>query len=241
MIFPVKVPYTISADIVKYSGTAFTAEPDPFYLQEKRKELTSLRSDLCAQHTDAIEFIQQASEFTGRYSTSLEELALSLEEDIAILHNGIIKAICFCFPSGFIPARNIGLDFFQVHTPVADGEKLRAAGPKVSALISNEGAMFRRYVWGISSLGSLSQHPGYKRPEPKRVEDLYFRTETQTTIGLSAGVTLFFVKVDMHPLGNVWQDVEKRKLLIESVSSMTDAVLQYKHMVEIKSILLKNS
>jgi len=101
--------------------------------------------------------------------------------------------------------------------------------------------MFRRYVWGISSLGSLSQHPGYKRPEPKRVEDLYFRTETQTTIGLSAGVTLFFVKVDMHPLGNVWQDVEKRKLLIESVSSMTDAVLQYKHMVEIKSILLKNS
>ena len=30
---------------------------------------------------------------------SIKELALNFREDIAILHNGILESICFCFPS----------------------------------------------------------------------------------------------------------------------------------------------
>lgn len=241
MIFPVKVPYTISADMVKFSGAAFASEPDPFYLAEKKKELAVFRADLCAQDYGTDHIIKQAAEFVGHDVDSLEALALHLEEDIALLKEGVVQAICFCFPSGFIPARNIGLDFSQVHAPVADSEKLRAAGPKVAALISQEGAMFQRKVWGISSLGSLSQHPGYTRPVAHGIEDLYFRTETQTTVGLAGGISLFFVKVEMHSLHEIWQNMEKRKRLIDSVSSMSDAVLKYKNLVEIKSILFAHA
>jgi len=240
MIFPVKVPYTISADISKHSGPAFTADPDSFYVSEKRKELEHWRKDICAVSADAKVYIDAVSSYIGVGEVdSLESLALGLEEDIAILKNGIVKAICFCFPSGFVPARNIGLDFFHVHEPVADGEKLRAAGPKVSELISKEGAMFRRFVWGISSLGSLSQHPGYARPAATSIDELYFRTETQTTVGLADGVAVFFVKVEMHPLAVIWEDMGKRKQLVESVCSMSENVLVYKNMEMIKPILLR--
>ena len=171
----------------------------------------------------------------------LTQMALSLNEDIAILRNGRVEAICFCFPSGFIPAHTVGLDFFSVHIPVADGEKLRAAGTKVSARIEAEGVMFRRYVWGISSLGSLSQHPAYPQPVPAGIKDLYFRTETQTTIGLTQGVCLFLVKVEMRPLSAIWEDAQKRMRLLESVRSMTEPVLKYKKMVLIREILNRNA
>lgn len=241
MIFPVKVPYTISADISKYSGSAFAVHPDPFYIVEKRKELQQWQNDICSSTEDAAAYIHQAAKYIGAPDVdTIESLALTIEEDIAILKNGVVKAICFCFPSGFIPAHIIGLDFFQVHAPVADGDKLRAAGPKVSELISKEGAMFRRFVWGVSSLGRLSQHPGYERPLARGIDELFFRTETQTTVGLTEAVTVFFVKVEMHPLAEIWEDMDKRKQLVESICSMSEAVLTYKHLIHIKSLLLNN-
>ena len=63
---------------------------------------------------------------------------------------------------------------------------------KVTKLISMEGAMFRRYVWTITPLIGLSQHPEYSRPTPNDISDLYFRTETQTTVGLGNDISLFF-------------------------------------------------
>lgn len=39
MIFPIKVPYTVGPDIVKYEGTAFNVHPNPAYLLEKRRSL----------------------------------------------------------------------------------------------------------------------------------------------------------------------------------------------------------
>lgn len=240
MLFPVKIPYTISADITKYSGPAFNTAPDPFHIRQKDNELKQFGSSICGATPLGEAYIAQAARFLGKEVQSLSELALCIEEDVAILKQGIVEAICFCFPSGFIPTKNLGLDFFQVHAPVADGDKLRASGPKVASLISKEGAMFRRYVWGISSLGSLSQHPAYRKPVPTTIEDLFFRTETQTTVGLTEELALFFVKVEMHPLQLVWEDSDKRKILVESVRSMSEAVLAYKHMKTIKTILLDN-
>jgi hypothetical protein len=48
MIFPVKVPYTVGPDIVKYEGAAFNAHPDPAYLFEKKKELETNGNHICA-------------------------------------------------------------------------------------------------------------------------------------------------------------------------------------------------
>jgi hypothetical protein len=75
------------------------------------------------------------------------------------------------------------------------------------------------------------------RPEPQSLDDLYFRTETQTTIGLPDALCLFLVKVEMHPLKRVWEEKEKREILLASINSMTDETLSYKNLHQIKNLL----
>jgi hypothetical protein len=247
-LFPVKVPYAISADITKFTGNPFDGSLKPSIKAAKEAELQLFPTECCALSGEADTALQVVADYRQMglieqvdSRSILLRMALSLNEDMAVLRNGHVEAICFCFPSGFIPARIVGLDFFSVHLPVADGERLRAAGSKVSARISAEGALFRRYVWGLSPLATLSQHPAYHRPVPAGIEDLYFRTETQTTIGLKGDVCLFLVNVQMRPLSEIWEDPEKRTRLMESVRSMSDAVLHYKQMVLIRDILSSNA
>ena len=247
-LFPVKVPYSISADISKFAGDPVERLPSASFRAAKEAELARFPADYCSLSGEADHSLGVVATYLGiihqpqmNPRNRLLQMALSLNEDMAILRDGKVEAICFCFPSGFIPARTVGLDFFSVHLPVADGHKLRAAGSKVSARIGAEGALFRRYVWGISSLASLSQHPAYPRPDPAGIKDLYYRTEKQTTIGLKHGVCLFLVKVEMRPLSDFWEVAEQRLRLLESVRSMSDTVLQYKQMVAIRDILNRNA
>lgn len=238
MIFPVKTPYTVTADISKYVGPAFNTDPSEEYISQKRIELDRFGKDLFQTSLNASELVMALSRYCGFKETGqIEDIAMQLEEDVAILHRGILKSICFCFPSGFVPGKKIGMNFFDTHIPVADGEKLRAASQKVTDLISKEGSSFRRYVWTISSLPGLSQHPAYNRPIPSTIDDLYFRTEVQTTVGVQGDLCFFFVKVNMIPLRSVWDDLTKRESILNSVNSMSEAVLKYKKLEWIKSIL----
>ena len=236
MIFPVKVPYTVGPDIVKYEGPAFNVHPDPAYLLEKKKELEVNEHQICG--SISTDYLHHLNAFCGfDINTTLPEICTQLEEDVAVLKDGFLQSIGFCFPSGFYPTQKLGLSFFEMHLPVGDGETLRRSSEKVSALISKKDAMFRRYVWTLTSLPSLSQLPSYTKPVPQTIDDLYFRTETQTTVGIDGSICLFFVKVDMHPLQQVWDDPVKRQSIIDSINSMSDAVIAYKNLAQIKSIV----
>lgn len=236
MIFPVKAPYTVGPDISKYEGVAFNAHPDPVYLSEKKKELEIHQNQICGSING--DYLHRLNAFCGfDLNTTLSQICLQLEEDVAILKDGFLHSIGFCFPSGFYPVQKLGLSFFDMHLPVGDGETLRRSSEKVSALISKQNAMFRRYVWTLTSLPSLSQLPSYQKRVPQSINDLYFRTETQTTVGIDGEICLFFVKVDMHPLQKVWDDEVKRQMIVESINSMSDAVLNYKNLHRIKEII----
>ena len=238
MIFPVKVPYTVGPDIAKYEGAAFNAHPDPVYLSEKKKELEINASQICASKSN--DCLQYLNAFCGfDLNTTLPQICLQLEEDVAILKDGFLQSIGFCFPSGFYPVQKLGLSFFEMHLPVGDGETLRRSSEKVSALISKQDAMFRRYIWTLTSLPTLSQFPSYQKPVPQSINNLYFRTETQTTVGVDGQICLFFVKVNMHPLEQVWDDAGKRQMIMESINSMSDVVLTYKNLHLIKEIVNK--
>jgi len=238
MIFPVKVPYTVGPDIAKYEGAAFNAHPNPAYLSEKKKELEVNQNQICGSKSN--DYLHHLNAFCGLdLNTTLPKISLQLEEDVAILKDGFLQSIGFCFPSGFYPIQKLGLSFFDMHLPVGDGETLRRSSEKVSALISKQDAMFRRYVWTLTSLPSLSQLPSYDKPVPQSINDLYLRTETQTTVGVDGKICLFFVKVDMHPLQQVWDDAVKQKMIVESINSMSDAVLIYKNLHRIKEIINK--
>jgi hypothetical protein len=105
-----------------------------------------------------------------------------------------------------------------------------------------EQGSFRRYVWTITNSPRLSQHPSHKNANiPVTIEDLYDRVETQTTLPLPSTTgrsSLFLVKVEVCPLSHFWSNLEERQTLYDSIFSMSEAVLEYKNLRTIKTILM---
>jgi hypothetical protein len=133
----------------------------------------------------------------------------------------------------------------QIHRPVADGEKLVNASPKIAHVMSDpEQGSFRRYVWTISNSPRLSQHPKHKTTTiPKSIDELYYRLETQTTLPLASPhgrASLFLVKVEVCPLKLFWRNPQYREQIMASVDSMSPAVLEYKNLQHIRNVLLSN-
>jgi hypothetical protein len=180
--------------------------------------------------------VKKAAEYCNVYSDNIVDLALRLEEDVAIMHQGKLAAICFCFPSGFKPSEIIGMPLSDIHKPVADGEMLVQASPSISRVMCEQPS-FRRWVWSLNMNSDLSNHPSTKRDiKPQSIDDLYFRVETQTTASIDQETSLFFVKVDVVPLKNIWTEENARRIK-KSINSMSDAVLTYKNLHQVKSLL----
>jgi hypothetical protein len=159
------------------------------------------------------------------------------------MQDGVLSAICFCFPSSWVPTERIGMPLGKIHEHVADGQKLVAASPKIAHVMSDlEQGSFRRYVWTITNSPRLSQHPSHKNANiPVTIEDLYYRVETQTTLPLPSTTgrsSLFLVKVEVCPLSHLWSNLEQRQTLYDSIFSMSEAVLEYKNLRTIKTILM---
>jgi hypothetical protein len=245
--FPVRVPYTTAPNMVRNTGEVFNRHPDKRILELKRQELIKHNKDLYAQ-TDLAANLRlgsRALEYLGLPCWyGLQQLAMSIEEDMAIMHKGRLETIVFCFPSSWIPRERIGQTLTDIHAPVADGDKLRQMSQRIAETMADSAqGSFRRHVWTISNSGELSQHPAAKSDRvPKDIDDLWFRLETQTTAPLGDGVSsLFFVRVETEPLTTIWANIDKRKTLLNSVNSMTDAVLDYKNLHHIKDLLNKKN
>jgi len=247
--FIVEVPYSTAPRMVRHQGTLAHLPARTSYLEAKRAELASLGIDLCAQipHATLTPLLQHAAQVLHvpepEHIQSIEDLALCLEEDAALMQDGVLSAICFCFPSSWVPAERIGMPLGQIHAHVADGQKLVAASPKIAHVMGDlEQGSFRRYVWTITNSPKLSQHPKYKNPStPNTVDDLYYRVETQTTLPLPSNTgrsSLFLVKVEVCPLADLWSNLDQRQTIYDSISSMSEAVLDYKNLQTIKTILL---
>ena len=237
--FPIKIPYNTLPGMNRHSGPVFSNPPNDQILKQKRFELARWASDLYGTADIAAELnlIQRAAKMTNAISTdNIVDFALQFEEDIAIIHRGVLAAICFCFPSSWIPSSRIGLPLSIIHQAVADGDLLVRASNRIAETIAQSGP-YRRYVWTISNSSDLNQHPENKKSiEPQSVDDLYFRTETQTTMPLGDGLSsLFFVRVETCPLQEVWDT--RSQEIIDSVNSMSDAVLDYKNLRHIKKLI----
>lgn len=241
--FPVRVPYTTAPNMVRNTGSIISKEPRLDYIRQKNQELTKYGSELWAELPGASLLIQQATQELGLVETSsIVNFALQIEEDVAVMHQGRLVAICFCFPSSWVPRERIGLTLTDIHQPVADGDKLRQMSQRIAETMADPAqGSFRRTVWTIANSGELSQHPRNKSTTvPKDIDDLWFRLETQTTMPLGDGESsVFFVRVETEPLSVVWSDMFKRQTLLASVNSMTDAVLEYKNLHYIREILNK--
>jgi hypothetical protein len=228
----VKTPYTTGPNMIRNSGPVFISPPDQKIIQSKKLELERYSTDLWAQSENVEKVISMAAEYCNVYTDNIVDLALRLEEDIAVMYQGRLAAICFCFPSGFKPAERVGMLLGDIHKPVADGEMLVRASPGITRVMCEQPS-FRRYVWTVTANPDLSNHPNnHKNTMPVGIDDLYFRYETQTTARVDDDTSLFFVKVDVVPLGNVWN-----QKILDSINSMSDSVLTYKNLHHIKHLL----
>lgn len=241
--FPVRVPYTTAPNMVRNTGSIISREPRLNYISQKNKELTRLGNDLWAELPGSGWLIQQATRQLGLVETSsIVNFALQIEEDVAVMHQGRLIAICFCFPSSWVPKERIGMTLADIHQPVADGDKLRQMSQRIAETMADPAqGSFRRTVWTIANSGDLSQHPKNKNNSmPNDIDDLWFRLETQTTMPIGDGASsVFFVRVETEPLSVIWLDPQKKQTLLDSVNSMTNAVLEYKNLHYIKEILNK--
>ena len=237
----IKIPYTTQPSMSRNLGCIFNSEPDPKIIEEKRSELEKYKEDLWfITHESTINrLIPKAAKICGKQETNnIIELALNFEEDIAILHKGILAAICFCFPSNWVPNSRSGFSLADIHKEVADGQRLVQMSDRLTKIMSTESlGSFRRTVWTVTANPNRSNHPDNKiLQEPQSIDDLYFRLETQTTKSLEDEFSsLFFVKVDVFPLEEVW--TENKDRIKNSINSMSDAVLRYKNLEQIKTLL----
>jgi hypothetical protein len=242
-IFPVKVPYSTAPDIVKlkdeFNLTFISDEMLAFKLEELNKFHDDLTNEIASNELlYALKIISEKYNLPD--AKTIEDLAKCVQDDLAILSLGKVIAICFCAPSGFIPSKVVGKSFFEIHQPIPDSELLLKMSDKLSSMLSDiSRGPYRRYIWTITANPSMSQHPSMKdKFHPKSISDLYFRTETQTTVPLGDNIhMLFSVKVEMTPLKDIWMDSVKKNTILESIDTMSDSMLEYKNLRTIKSIL----
>lgn len=228
----VKTPYTTGPNMIRNTGPVFLTSPRQEIIRQKKIELEKYSADLWAQMPRAESVISRAAEYCNVFTDDIRDLALMLEEDVAVMHKGRLAAICFCFPSGFRPAERIGMQLSEIHQPVADGEMLVKASPGIARVMCEQPS-FRRWVWTITVNPDLSNHPDNQKDiVPTNIDDLYFRYETQTTAKVDSDTSLFFVHVNVVPLKIVWS-----KRILDSINSMTDSVLDYKNLHGIKKLL----
>ena len=217
----------------KYSGDLTNKLPRPKYIEEKINQISLRESDLCGE-TELFQKLQ----LLDKVSTLLEmekfktikDLSTGIEEDIAVMHKGRLEAISFCFPSGWTPTEALGQDFAFLHEPVADNHLLIKSSQKLSKYMCNH--TIQRWVWNVTTIEDLSNHPTTNRPELTNFDNLYFRIETQISAPVDEDTSLFLVLVEVFPLNEVWNSS-----ILKSINSMTESVLEYKNLIEIKKYL----
>lgn len=228
----VKVPYSNAPSMSRNTGAIFNTEPDPEILKKKKLELEKFDKDLYGQIPGLNKIIAEAAKYCNVYSDDIVDLALRLEEDVAVMHQGKLAAICFCFPSGFRPSEKVGMSLSDIHLAVADGELLVKASPGITRVMTEQKS-FRRHVWTVTTNPQLSNHPNNKIEKlPESIDELYFRYETQTTACVDDHTSLFFVKVDVVPLKSVYC-----QKILDSINSMSKNILEYKNLTNIKNLL----
>ena len=227
--------------MTRRTGPAFALSPSVQSIEDKSNQLALYGEDLYGTTAEARSknLVKRAAQHCGRPETNdIVELALGFEEDIAIMHNGKLAAICFCFPSSWIPRERLGLSLADIHRPVADSENLVSSSDRIANIMSDPTFVgFERSVWTLTNNSGSSNHPRNRVQKiPNSLEDLYFRLETQTTEPLGDGLSsLFFVRVDVVPLLDIWE--QHGPAICASVHSMSDAILDYKNLRHIKTLL----
>jgi len=165
------------------------------------------------------------------------EMGLEIPDDVIIMHKGKVEAAFVAMASNWDPRTVQGKTLAEVHQPVADNEMLLKASDGIWRSMTS-GKSFHRHVWGISPLKGLSNHPRHKKPSFKSLDDLYFRIEHERTLTVDEDTAAFFIDVEVLPLTTIFHlKHEYRDLIKDSINSMSENLLAYKNLEEVKEMI----
>ena len=243
----VQTPYSTSPKFTPCGGVQFKE-----YLQDDFEarliEFNTLMGDMSFESDLAVEqkLVKKTSEamnepfqdgsFPEPYQDIID-MGLEIPDDIIIMHKGKVEAAFVAMASSWNPRNVQGKSLSEVHQPVADNEALIRASEGIwRSMVS--GKSFHRHVWGISPLKGLSNHPRHKKPPIKSLNDLYFRIEHERTLTVDKDTAAFFIDVEVHPLSAIFHLKEEyRDLIKQSINSMTENILAYKNLEEVKEMI----
>lgn len=247
----IRVPYTTLPNFEKYHGPPFQDPPSSAHLAAKKRMFdddriygkswfetsTAVTGNLSNKVAECLGLNKVCNNECGRSVSSVKDLALLMQEDVAILHRGKMEACCFMFPSGWAPEEKVGMTFAQLHQPVADGDRLRASADVITKLMCGEHC-YHRYVWGLANSGMLSAHPRYRSKTAivESISDIWFRYEHQITLPIDRGLTSLFT-VDVQLIPYVELNEGQRERIVESINSMSPNVIEYKRMAPFRKLL----
>jgi hypothetical protein len=175
-------------------------------------------------------------------------LSLAFAEDFAIVDGraATVPWIAACLPSHWAPEAKVGCHFAEVHAPVADNTTLLAAGEHLLRLVcGNE--RWERFVWNVTHEPRLNQHPALANSAPWPADAFadpdhpraWLRNERQTFIALPALTqAVFTIAVETTPLAQAIATPAHARRLHDAVASMSDAVLAYRRLGDVRAPLL---
>lgn len=229
----VKVPFTNNPSMTRLEGGAYNKNPNQEYLLTKKKELDLKKEHLYGESelSTKLDLRKKITEYLEiEDNKSLLDLTMSVEEDFALMYEGNMEIVSVCFPSGWIPIKKLGENLLGIHKPVADNSQLLKSSEKLTEYMCKQS--IKRWVWTLTTYSELSNFPGYKKPKVDKFENLFFRLETQTSVPLDGKTSLFFIKVEVLPLTEIWTIK-----ILESINSMSENILNYKDLQQIKKLL----
>ena len=237
----VQIPYTTSPRFTPIDSVKFKD-----YLQEafeeRLNEYNTLLGDMSFESDLAVEkkLVKKTSEAMNLSDCpflDIIEMGLEIPDDVIIMYKGKVEAAFVAMASSWNPRTVQGKTLAEVHQPVADNEMLVRASDGIWRSMTS-GKSFHRHVWGISPLKSLSNHPRHKKPEIKNLDDLYFRIEHERTLTVDEDTAAFFIDVEVLPLKTIFHlKNEYRDLIKDSINSMSENLLAYKNLEEVKEMI----
>ena len=208
--------------------------------EERLIEYNTLMGDMSFESDLAVEkkLVKKTSEAMNIEPFSdIIEMGLEIPDDVIIMYKGKVEAAFVAMASSWNPRTVQGKTLAEVHQPVADNEMLVRASDGIWRSMTS-GKSFHRHVWGISPLKSLSNHPRHKKPEIKNLDDLYFRIEHERTLTVDEDTAAFFIDVEVLPLPTIFQlKHEYKDLIKDSINSMSENLLAYKNLEEVKEMI----
>ena len=248
--FPVEVPYAMRPHMRSWQpGESILTTDSDFdrYQDEKIWCYDPVYGDSAGK-----QLVYDAVDALRRYDSSAPiisgdapvwQLTRSLQEDFVIWapnKDGKLSAqiLSVCLPSGWEPRSKVNKTFLEIHEPVPDFDTVNRASDHMAKMITERGP-FIRHVWSICNRPGLNRRPDRCRPwTNETMDNMWFRSERQVTVPMDGRGALFLIRVYMRPLRDIMQDAHKAQTIVDSIMSMTDAVLVYQDFRYLKQYFL---